>query len=84
MMSVVVVLSALAVMRDDREVACVLLEYVGRALLDAGVRTPVDIVLFTHYLRQVRTTTTHRERAAELTLSDALTLGLGEWVGSRQ
>jgi len=82
MTSVVVVLAALAVRRDDQEVGGVLLEYAGQALLRDGVRTPIDIALYSHYLWKVRgpvdaeTTARYRELAGQMSLGEALALGL--------
>ena len=50
MNSAVVVLGALAVQRGDEDASRVLLEYAGRALIEGGIRTPVDIVLYSHYV----------------------------------
>jgi hypothetical protein len=82
MTSVVVVLAALAVQRDDQEIGGVLLEYAGQVLLREGIRTPVDIALYSHYLWKVRgpvdaeTTARYRELAGQMSLGEALALGL--------
>lgn len=82
MTSVVVVLAALAVLRADEEAAGVLLAFAGRALLEEGIRTPVDLVLYSHYTDRLRgandaTTRINRERAATMTMSSAIDYGLG-------
>jgi predicted ATPase/class 3 adenylate cyclase len=81
MTSVVVVLAALAVLRGDRDTSGVLLDYAGRALMTTGVRTPVDIALYSHYLdRQGKvdseTARQNRAWAAGMSVSDAISLGL--------
>ncbi|MGH2760757.1 MAG: ATP-binding protein [Actinomycetota bacterium] len=82
MNSVVVVLAALALRRGDEEVGALLLEYVGQAVLRDGVRTPIDIALYSHYLWKVRrpvddeTADRHRELVASMSLDDALAMGL--------
>jgi hypothetical protein len=81
MTSVVVVLGALAVQRDDTAAARVLLDYAGTALLRDGIRTPVDIALYTHYLKQLRSTDDDtakrsREIAGQMSLEEAIAFGL--------
>ena len=44
--SVVVVLAALAVLRGDGETAGALLDYAGLAIIQSGIRTPVDMILY--------------------------------------
>lgn len=82
MTSVVIVLAALAVLRGDRDVAGALLDYAGRAILTTGVRTPVDVALYSHYLRRHaevdgRPAPGNGALAATMSVSDALALGLG-------
>jgi hypothetical protein len=82
MTSVVVVLAALAVLRGDRDAAGVLLDYAGTAILTSGVRTPVDIALYSDYLRCYGdsgdgSTPGSHALAATMSVSDALALGLG-------
>jgi len=87
MASVVVVLAGLAVLRGDEETAGVLLAFSGRALIEEGIRTPVDLALHTHYTRRVRGTfdamsvARNRELAAEMTMSSAIDYGLGTGSG---
>ena len=81
MTSVVVVLAALALLRGDRDDAGVLLDYAGNAIMTSGVRTPVDIALYSEYLRRYGEAgggfgATNRARAAAMSVSDALSLGL--------
>ena len=82
MTSVVVVLAGLALLRDDEEAAGVLLQFSGRALLEEGIRTPVDLALHAHYTRLLgaasdpTTSIRDRERAAEMTMSSAIDYGL--------
>ncbi len=82
MTSVVVVLGALAVLRNDLEAAAVLLDRGGRAIVTEGIRTPVDMALYSHYLVKVQLTadedaaTRARQRAEDMELADALNLGL--------
>jgi hypothetical protein len=82
MTSVVVVLAALAVLRGDRDAGGVLLDYAGNAIMTTGVRTPVDIALYSEYLRRHGeagggAAETHRARAATMSVSDTVVLGLG-------
>ena len=82
MTSVVVVLAALAALRGDEEAAGVLLEFSGRALLEEGIRTPVDLVLHAHYTRRWGRTSDAlsrartRELAAAMKMSSAIDYGL--------
>jgi len=83
MTSVVVVLAALAVLRGDRDVAGVLLDYAGNAIMTSGVRTPVDVALYSEYLGRYGQAGDgaggeDRLRAATMSVSDALSLGLKE------
>jgi hypothetical protein len=77
----VTVLAALAVLRGDQETAGVLLAYTGRAILTTGIRTPVDIALYSHYLTRygdIDAETAHRncELAEAMSASEAVALGL--------
>ena len=82
MTSVVVVLAALAELRGDVAAAGVLLEYAGEAIIAGGLRTPVDLALYTHYLAKVRgaiddeTATHNHERGAGMNLAEAIAFGL--------
>ncbi len=82
MTSVVVVLAGLAVLRGDEGQGGLLLAYAGRSLLEQGIRTPVDLALYSHYLERLRgsidyaTESRNRKRAAEMTMPDAITYGL--------
>jgi hypothetical protein len=81
MTSVVVVLAALAVLRGDRDVAGVLLDYAGNAIMTSGVRTPVDVALYSEYLGRYGRAGDgvggeDPARAAAMSVSDALSLGL--------
>ena len=81
MTSVVTVLAALAVLRGDDDTAGLLLAHAGHAIVSTGVRTPVDIALYTHYLRRLgevdaETARRNRERASEMSVSDAVARGL--------
>jgi hypothetical protein len=82
MTSVIVVLGSLAVQRGDRDRASVLLEYAGKALLRDGVRTPVDIALYSHYLKKLgrpadaETSARYRQLAEGMTLEEAIRYGL--------
>lgn len=86
---VIIVLAALAVLRGDRDSASVLLEYAGRAIMSTGVRTPIDIALYSDYLRRHgeaddRPAPGNGARAATMSVSDALALGLGAAEPSAQ
>jgi hypothetical protein len=75
------VLAALAVLRGDRDVAGVLLDYAGNAIMTSGVRTPVDVALYSEYLGRYGQAGDgaggeDRARAATMSVSDALSLGL--------
>lgn len=69
-------------LRGDGPTGALLLEYGGRALIEEGIRTPVDVVLHSHYTEKLRgtiddeTVDRNRERAAEMTLADAIACGL--------
>jgi tetratricopeptide (TPR) repeat protein len=81
MTSVVVVLAALAHLRGDRDAAGVLLDYAGNAIITSGVRTPVDLALYSESLRSYgeaggSVDVKDRARAATMSVSDALSLGL--------
>ena len=81
MTSVVVVLAALAVLRGDRDAAGVLLDYAGNAIMTSGVRTPVDLALYSEYLRRYGEAgggvdVKNHARAATMSVSDAVSLGL--------
>jgi predicted ATPase/class 3 adenylate cyclase len=81
MTSVVVVLAALADLRGDRDTGGVLFDYAGRAMMTAGIRTPVDIALYSHYLRchgEVADETVRRNhaRAAGMSVTEAIAVGL--------
>lgn len=83
MTSVVTALAALAVLRGDRETAGVLLAHAGHAIMTTGIRTPVDIALYSHYLRRhgevdAETARRDRERASEMSVSAAVARGLAE------
>lgn len=51
-------------------------------MIAGGIRTPVDVALYSHYLGKVRgaidedTGRRNRERAAEMNLADAIAFGL--------
>ena len=77
MTSVVVVLAGLAVLRGDGDTSSVLLDYAGRAMMTTGVRTPIDIALYSHYLNRQGevdndTARENRARAARMSVSEAL------------
>ena len=81
MTSVIVVLAALAVLRGDRDAGGALLDYAGNAIMTAGVRTPIDIALYSDYLGRHGdiddgAAPGNRARAAAMSVSDALALGL--------
>jgi predicted ATPase/class 3 adenylate cyclase len=82
MTSVVVVLAALALLRDDEDRGGLLLAYAGRSLVEQGIRTPIDLALYTHYLERLRGSIDkaaerrNRKRAAKMTMSDAIAYGL--------
>jgi hypothetical protein len=82
MTSVVVVLAALAHLRGDAEVAGLLLEHAGWLMITGGIRTPIDVALHAHYRHQVMavldedTVARNRERAVEMSLTEAIDLGL--------
>jgi hypothetical protein len=76
-----VVLAALAVLRGDGETAGALLDYAGLAIIQSGIRTPVDMILYAHYLRRVdeiggTRTPRDREQAEAMSPSEAIALGL--------
>ena len=82
MTSVVTVLAALAVLRGDQDTAGLLLVHAGHAIMTTGIRTPVDIALYSDYLRrygEVDAETARRtsERASEMSVSEAVARGLG-------
>jgi len=88
MTSVLVVLAALAFLRGDREIAGMLLDRAGTAILADGVRTPVDIALYSEYLRRYGESDNgaadgaavkDRGSAASMSLSAAVALGLKAW-----
>jgi predicted ATPase/class 3 adenylate cyclase len=79
--SVVVVLAALAVLRGDDETAGALLDYAGLAIIRSGIRTPVDMILYGHYLRRLgeaggTRSQREREQAEAMSPSEAIALGL--------
>jgi predicted ATPase/class 3 adenylate cyclase len=89
MTSVLVVLAALAVLRGERDAAGVLLDRAGNAIVTGGVRTPVDIALYSEYLRRYNeaddgdgdgvadgAAANAQARAASMSLSDAVAFGL--------
>ncbi|HYZ91472.1 MAG TPA: LuxR family transcriptional regulator [Actinomycetota bacterium] len=81
MNSVIVVLAAMAALRGDDANARVLLEYVGAALFNGGLRTPIDLALLTHYQGIVNPKTDAqagelRERGSSMSMDDAVALGL--------
>jgi tetratricopeptide (TPR) repeat protein len=81
MTSVVVVLAALALLRGDRDAAGDLLDYAGNAIMTSGVRTPVDLALYSEYLRRYGGSgdgvdVKNRARTATMSAPDALALGL--------
>jgi tetratricopeptide (TPR) repeat protein len=81
MNSVIVVLGALAVQRGDDAAARILLEYAGMALMREGIRTPVDIALYRHYIQKVASATDaeaakYRNLAKEMSLEETLAFGL--------
>ena len=83
MNSVIVVLAAMAALRGDEPKARVLLEYLGTAMLRDGVRTPIDIALFRHYLDRVvaatdANATSYRELGRGLSLEEAIAFGLSD------
>jgi predicted ATPase/class 3 adenylate cyclase len=85
MNSVIVGLAALAALRGDEPAARVLLEYVGVALLREGIRTPIDIALYRHYLAKVVPGTdaraaSYRELGGSMSLEEAIAFGLREPV----
>jgi predicted ATPase/class 3 adenylate cyclase len=81
MTSVVTVLAALAVLRGDQDTAGLLLAHAGHAIMTTGIRTPVDVALYSHYLRRcgevdAETARRNRERASEMSVSEAVARGL--------
>jgi hypothetical protein len=81
MTSVVLALGALALLRGDRAVGGVLLDYTGQAMLSTGIRTPVDIALYSHYVQQLgqvdaETARRNRELAGRMSVTEAIDLGL--------
>ena len=89
--SVVVVLAALAVLRGDGETAGALLDYAGLAMIKSGIRTPVDMILYGHYLRRLggmvgSRSQRDREQAEAMSPSESIALGLtaGADVGGRR
>jgi ATP/maltotriose-dependent transcriptional regulator MalT len=84
--SVVVVLAALAVLRGDGDTAGALLDNAGLAIIRSGIRTPVDLILYAHYLRRLGEMVSSRsqrdrERAEAMSPSDAIALGLAATSG---
>lgn len=83
MNSVIVVLAAMAAIRGDEPKARVLLEYLSGALMRDGIRTPIDIALYRHYLDKVIDSTdakaaTYRELGTGLSLEEAIAFGLSD------
>jgi hypothetical protein len=84
MTSAIVVLAAIAYLRGDVDRAALLLDYAGRAIVSGGIRTPVDIALYSHYWQLVTEAagpdaiTGQRPQTADMTLADAVTLGLAD------
>lgn len=82
MLSVVIALAGLAAQRGDDETAGILLEFVGSTILREGFRTPVDLVLYTHYVGKVRAmldasvARACRERGRAMSLEEAIAYGL--------
>jgi predicted ATPase/class 3 adenylate cyclase len=79
--SVVVVLAALAVLRGDGETAGALLDHAGLAIIQSGIRTPVDMILYAHYLHRLSAmdgtgTKRDREQPQAMSPSEAIALGL--------
>lgn len=79
--SVVVVLAASALLRGDSDTAGALLDYAGFAIIQSGIRTPVDMILYAHYLRrlgEVGGTRSQRdsEQAEAMSPSESIALGL--------
>jgi len=79
--SVVVVLAALAVLRGDGETAGALLDHAGLAMIQSGIRTPVDMILYAHYLQRLSAmdgtgTNRDRDQAQAMSPSEAIALGL--------
>lgn len=82
MLSVVISLAGLAAQRGDDERAGVLLEFIGSTMLREGFRTPVDLVLYMHYVEKTRASLdasearSFRERGGALTFEEAIEYGL--------
>jgi predicted ATPase/class 3 adenylate cyclase len=81
MNSVIVVLAGMAALGGDEAKARLLLEYLGGAMLRDGVRTPVDIALYRHYVDKVGASTDaesgkYRELGKAMSLEEAIALGL--------
>ena len=81
MTSVVMVLAALALLRGDQDTAGVLLAYAGGAIINTGIRTPVDVALYSHYLRRygkvdAETARRNCELAEGMSASEAVARGL--------
>jgi tetratricopeptide (TPR) repeat protein len=79
--SVVVVLAALALLRGDSDTAGALLDYAGLAIIQSGIRTPVDMILYAHYLRRLgevggTRSQRDREQAEAMSPSESIALGL--------
>ena len=79
--SVVVVLAALALLRGDGDTAGALLDYAGLAIIQSGIRTPVDMILYGHYLRRLgeaggTRSQRDREQAEAMSPSESIALGL--------
>jgi predicted ATPase/class 3 adenylate cyclase len=84
--SVVVVLAALAVLRGDSETAGALLDNAGIAIIQSGIRTPVDMILYAHYLRRLSEmgatrSQRDREHAEAMLPSEAIAFGLRATTG---
>jgi hypothetical protein len=76
-----VVLAALALLRGDGDTAGALLDYAGLAIIQSGIRTPVDMILYAHYLRRlgeagVVRSQRDREQAEAMSQSESIALGL--------
>ena len=58
-----------------------LLDYAGRAIIQSGIRTPVDLLLYTAYLQrqaeaEEKGAHTDQEQANAISATEAIALGL--------
>jgi tetratricopeptide (TPR) repeat protein len=82
MTSALIVLGALAVQRGEDDAARILLDFAGRAFQRDGIRTPVDLALYIHYLKRLgappdtATGARYQDIAERMSVDEAIAYGL--------